>query len=67
VATFKIHVVYVSSHVLRQLSDDLGLKMQGVKSISRECGKACIGQTGHSIALRLQEHGQHNTCIDQTD
>jgi len=67
VATFKIQVVYVSSFMLRQLSDDLGLKMQGVKGISLECGKACVWQTGHSIALRLQEHGQHNTCIYQTD
>jgi hypothetical protein len=43
--------------MLGQLSDDLGLKMQGVKGISHECGKAYIGQTGHSVALRLQERG----------
>jgi len=33
--------------MLRQLSDELGLKMQGVKGISCECGEACVGQTGH--------------------
>jgi len=42
------HIQNMSVHnMLRQLSDELGLKMQGVKGISCECGEACVGQTGH--------------------
>ena len=62
----KIQMIYVSSYVLRTLAIDLELNMQEVKDISHECGKACVGQTGHSIVLRLQEHGQHDTCSYQT-
>jgi hypothetical protein len=61
VATFKIQVVYVSSYMLRQLSNDLGLKMQGVKGITRECGKACIGQT--DLPLRQDCKNMANTIL----
>jgi hypothetical protein len=40
----KIQMVYVSLYVLRQLSVDLGLKMQGVKGISLNVGRHVYGR-----------------------
>jgi hypothetical protein len=61
------HSVYFSSYVLRTLTDGIGLKVQGVSSISCECGTACVGQIGSFIEIRLQECDHHYTPISQTN
>jgi hypothetical protein len=44
---------------LQPVKDDLGLKTAGIYSIPCECGKVNIGQTGHSIEVRIKEHHWH--------
>jgi hypothetical protein len=48
-----------SSHMLRPVRDDLGLKVSEVYSIPCECGKVYIGQTVRSIETRCKEHAWH--------
>jgi hypothetical protein len=38
-----------TSHMLRSVMDDLGLKASGVYSIPCECGKVYMGQTGKQV------------------
>jgi hypothetical protein len=37
----------------------VGLKTPGIYSITCECGKVYIGQTGRSIQIRIKEHERH--------
>jgi hypothetical protein len=56
-----------SSHMLRPVKDDLGLKVSGVVyNIACKCGKVYIGQTGRSIETRCKEHAQH-LCSHQVE
>ena len=36
-----------------------GLRIPGIYSIPRECGKVYVGQSGRTIQHRIQEHGRH--------
>jgi hypothetical protein len=47
------------SSFLQPIKDDLALKMPGVYSIPRMCGKVYIGQTGCSTETRVKEHQRH--------
>jgi len=44
---------------LQSIKDDLNLKTPGIYSISCECGMVYIGQTEHSIEIRIKEQYQH--------
>jgi hypothetical protein len=44
---------------LPPVKDALGLRMPGVYSIPRECGKVYIGQRGRSIQIRIKEHNRY--------
>jgi hypothetical protein len=44
------------SSLLRPVKDHLGLRTSGVYTISCECGRFYIGQTGRSVDIRLKEH-----------
>jgi predicted GIY-YIG superfamily endonuclease len=46
--------------LLQPIKDALGLKTPGIYSISCESGKVYIGQTGHSIKIRIKQHHQHH-------
>jgi hypothetical protein len=60
---FNIKTVYIpakkSSHILKPMKDNWGLKVSGVYSISCKCGKVYIGQTGQSIETRCNEDDSH--------
>jgi hypothetical protein len=45
-----------SSHMLRPVKDDLGLKVSGVYSIPCQCGEVFIEQTGQSFETRGKEN-----------
>jgi hypothetical protein len=47
------------SSLLRPVKDHLGLRTPGVYRIPCECGRACIGQTGRSVDIRLKECQRH--------
>jgi hypothetical protein len=47
------------SSLLRPPTDHLGLKTAGVYKILCESGRIYIGQTGHSVDIRLKEHQRH--------
>jgi hypothetical protein len=44
---------------LPPVKDALGLRTPGIYSITCECGKVYIGQSGRSIQLRIKEHNRH--------
>jgi len=46
--------------------DAPGLRTPGIYRILCECSKVYIGQSGHSIQLRIKEHGRH-IRLDQPD
>jgi hypothetical protein len=48
------------------VKDALGLRTPGIYSISRECGRVYIGQSGWSIQLWIKEHNRH-TRLAQPD
>jgi hypothetical protein len=41
------------------VKDVVRLQTPGTHSISCECGKVYIGQTGWSIQIRIKEHEKH--------
>ena len=41
------------------LKDALGLRTSGIYSISCECGRVYIGQSGRSTQFRIKEHNRH--------
>jgi hypothetical protein len=47
------------SSLLRPVKDHLGLRTPGVYRIPCECGRVYIGQTGHSVDIRIKEHQRH--------
>jgi hypothetical protein len=47
------------SSLLRLVKDHLGLRTPDIYRIPFECGRVCIGQTGHSVDTRLKEHQWH--------
>jgi hypothetical protein len=47
------------SSLLRPVKDHLGLRTPGVYRIPCECGRVYIGQTGHSVDIRLKDHQRH--------
>jgi hypothetical protein len=44
------------SSLFRSVKDNLGLRTPGVYKIPYECGMIFVGQTGHSMDIRLKEH-----------
>jgi hypothetical protein len=42
-----------------KVKDAMGLRTPGIYSISCECGRVYIGQSGQSIQLRIKEHNIH--------
>jgi hypothetical protein len=54
---------------LRPVKDNLGLRKPDVYRIPCECGWVYIGQTGHSMDIRLKEHQWHIQLehLDQSD
>jgi hypothetical protein len=47
------------SSFLHCLKDDVGLRTPGMYSITCECGRVYIGQTGRSITTRVKKHSWH--------
>jgi hypothetical protein len=43
----------------RPVKDYLALKTPGIYSIPCQCRKVYIGQTGHSVEMRVKEHHRH--------
>jgi hypothetical protein len=44
---------------LRPVKDNMGLKTAGVYCIPCECCKVCVGQSGRTIEMRVEEHRWH--------
>jgi hypothetical protein len=47
------------SSLLRPVKDHLELQTPGIYRIPCECGRVYIGQTGHSVDIRLKEQQRH--------
>jgi hypothetical protein len=54
------------SNYLPPVKDAVGLKTPGIYSITCECGKVYIGQSGRSIHIRIKEH-ERRVRLAQTE